>query len=96
MGLGNKAQHIYDFSGEITTSNTDSEPNLHRYLQRSIEIDVISNKNNIAFVYIKLPNTLLIGYIALIDSGNWRQTRICVNNGSSYICAEKRHSLFSI
>lgn len=73
-------QHFYNFTGEIK-NDTDSTKNLHRYLQRSVEIDVMSNNKNTAFVYIKLPGFLLIGYINLINSGKWRKTRICVNDG---------------
>ncbi|HBD7399452.1 hypothetical protein [Legionella longbeachae] len=73
-------QHFYNFIGQLEPGHSNIPVNIHRYLQRSVEIDVMSN-SNIAFVYTKLPGLLLIGYINLSDSKPWRNTRICVHNG---------------
>lgn len=67
---GKFEQHFYNFIGQINSENIDIPVNIHRYLQRSVEMDVMSN-GNIAFVYTKLPGLLLIGYIKLNDSKPW-------------------------
>ncbi|HBD7441758.1 TPA: hypothetical protein ACT9IY_002886 [Legionella pneumophila] len=73
-------QHLYNFFGEIESPNMVMSSNINRYLQRAVEIDVISN-GEVAFVYNKLPGLLSIGYINLSSSREWRKTRICVNQG---------------
>ncbi|VEG89920.1 Uncharacterised protein [Legionella spiritensis] len=73
-------QHLYNFFGEIESPNMVMSSNINRYLQRAVEIDVISN-GEVAFVYNKLPGLLNIGYINIGNSREWRKTRVCVIQG---------------
>jgi hypothetical protein len=77
---GSYEQHVYNISFEILTNHPTISPNIHRYLQRSIDIDVITN-DSFFIVYTKLPSILLIGYIGLNETGKWRETRVHVKEG---------------
>lgn len=73
-------QHHYNFSGSILGLNDQIHTNIHRYLQRSIEIDVLTY-DEISLVYTKLPCILIIGYISLNCSGRFRCSRVCTKSG---------------
>lgn len=72
--------HAYYLGGEIICASIPTSKNFHRYWERSIDTDVISN-GNIKFVYTKLPHLLIIGYICLVDKNKWRDTKLHVKNG---------------
>lgn len=82
--------HFHSYIGDFASSGKQAPINMHRYLNRSISYDVMSN-SKIAFVYIKLPGLIIIGYISLLNSQKWRKTRICVRQGKidpmSYLCS---------
>lgn len=72
--------HFYNFNIQIFNTNHKLPRNIHRYLQRTVHIDVIATSIT-ALVYVKLPNFILTGYIKLPNRSEWRETRVCVNNG---------------
>lgn len=75
-------QHFYNFSGEFQgLEASSSSVNIHRYLQRSIDIGV-STHGSVAYVYTLIPNFLLIGYIRCLDKRKWRDSRVAVKGGT--------------
>ena len=80
---GEFEQHFFHhFNGQIENINNSIliSSNIHRYLDRTIEIDICYGKETI-FTYSKLKSFLLIGYINLQKRSLWRNTRVAVNNG---------------
>nr|HAT8713570.1 hypothetical protein [Legionella jordanis] len=72
--------HFYNFIG-VVSSTGDLPNNTHRYLHRSIDFNLYSS-SDVAFIYIKLPGLIIIGYITLPnDIEEFRDTRIKVANG---------------
>ncbi|HAT3877884.1 TPA: hypothetical protein I8669_002716 [Legionella pneumophila] len=72
--------HLYNFIGHVSSSG-DLPDNIHRYLHRSISFNLYAS-NSIAFIYIKLPGFIIIGYITLPnDIKEFRATRIKVVHG---------------
>jgi len=55
-------------------------PNINRYILRSVEIDVACSDRE-AFVYIKLPYILLIGFISIMHPKEWEGTKVHVRQG---------------
>ncbi len=82
---GEFEQHFFNFNGELSGRGITS-PNIHRYLQRCVDINVIHNAR-VGLVYSKLPNFLLIGYVKCDSLSQWRVTRVCVNKGALKPCA---------
>ena len=78
---GEYEQHFFSFVGQLENVTLPVSKNIHRYLQRSIHMDVICLGENIVLVYTKLPNLLIMGYVSLVDKNKWRDTKINANNG---------------
>lgn len=67
--------HFYNFIDEVSLSG-DTPNNIHRYLHRSVGFNLYRS-DNVAFLYIKLPGLIFIGYITLPnDIKEFRKTRI--------------------
>ena len=75
---GKYGQYILNFAGEW--SCTDSPPNIHRYLQRYDQLDVIAG-NDTVLVISKLPGFLIAGCINLKTPSQWQPLRICLKRG---------------
>lgn len=72
--------HLYNFIGHVSSSG-DLPDNIHRYLHRSISFNLYAS-DSIAFVYIKLPGFIIIGYITSPNNINkFRASRIKVAHG---------------
>jgi hypothetical protein len=74
-------QHFYNFTGTLQKSNSPISSNFHRYLQRSVDIDVINWGPQAIIVYTKFPGLLLIGVIFIEHRTQFRDMKIHVNNG---------------
>ena len=75
-------QHFYNFTGTIEKTTLPISPNIHRYLQRSIAIDVIHWGPHAIIVYAKFPGLLLVGFVNIENRGDFRDTKVHVKNGS--------------
>lgn len=73
-------QHILLLGPIESYSDKNMPPNINRYLLRSIDMDVGFSKNQ-AFVYVKLPLIIFIGFIKIDDSLKWEGTKIQVKQG---------------
>ncbi|HFD7913980.1 TPA: hypothetical protein ACF58N_001537 [Legionella pneumophila] len=83
-------QHFYNFIGEIESKMFALSSNIHRYLQRSIAIDVINWGSKAIIVYSKFPGLLLVGFIHIENRNTFRDTIVHVKRGTL------QHQNFSI
>jgi hypothetical protein len=74
-------QHLYNFTGEIEGSHLTLSNNLHRYLQRTIAVNVLHLGTKIILVYSKFPGILLIGYVKLGSHSSFSSTKIHLKKG---------------
>jgi hypothetical protein len=56
-------------------------PNINRYLLRSVDIDAVCSQSE-AFVYVKLPHVLLVGFIHIKHPREWQGTKVHVKHGT--------------
>ena len=76
---GKYEQHILPL--DFIESYTGNMPtNINRYIARSIDTDIACNSKQ-AFVYVKLPYILNIGFIELSNKNHWRNTKIKTKKG---------------
>jgi hypothetical protein len=54
-------------------------PNINRYLLRSVDIDAVCSQSE-AFVYVKLPHVLLVGFIHIKHPREWQGTKVHVKH----------------
>lgn len=65
---------IANFTGKKFASN------IHRYLLNAIDVEIPSN-NEQAFVYVKLPYILHVGFINVKHPEHWKGTKLHIHNG---------------
>lgn len=75
-------QHFYNLSGTIENSTLPASSNIHRYLQRTVAIDVINWGPKVVIVYAKFPGLILTGFINVENRNDFRDTKIHVKNGA--------------
>ncbi len=73
--------HFYNFTGEIKIANAKASENIHRYLQRTVDFDVINWGESSIIVYAKFPSLLLIGYVNTKNLKKEKATKIHVRKG---------------
>jgi hypothetical protein len=78
---GMHEQHFYNLSGTIENSTLPTSSNIHRYLQRSIAIDVVNWGPKVVIVYTKFPGLILTGFINVENRNDFRDTKVHVKNG---------------
>jgi hypothetical protein len=77
---GKYEQHILPLDVLVDHTVLDMPPNINRYILRSVEIDVACSDRE-AFVYVKLPYILLIGFISIRHPKEWEGTKVHVRQG---------------
>jgi hypothetical protein len=77
---GKYEQHLWPFDMIVDHTVQDMPPNINRYLLRSVEIDAVCSDRQ-AFVYVKLPSILLIGFIHITQPKEWEGTKVHVRQG---------------
>jgi hypothetical protein len=74
-------QHFYDLTGTIENSSLPTSSNLHRYLHRTIAINVVNWGPKAVIVYAKFPGLILTGFINVDSRKEFSETKIHVTNG---------------
>ena len=59
----------------------DVPPNLHRYLMRAVDVEVITGGEHSHFVYAKLGPILVLGFIRPAPEGAWEGSKIAPKGG---------------
>jgi hypothetical protein len=77
---GKYEQHLLPLDVLVEHTVTDMPPNINRYLLRSVEIDAACSDRQ-AFVYVKLPYILLLGFIHITHPREWEGTKVHVRQG---------------
>src|SRR5579862_5550007 len=74
-------EHFYNLNGVIENSSLPTSSNIHRYLQRSVAIDVVNWGPKVVIVYAKFPGLILTGFIKVENRNDFRNTKIHVKKG---------------
>ena len=73
-------QHLYPFDFLEHHSTPNVSPYINRYLMRTIEFDLVMSTVSV-FVYTKLSRMVLIGFIQMPDTEEWKGGNLRLNNG---------------
>jgi len=74
-------QHMLPWPGLIGSHHDPEMPdNINRYILRSVDIDAACSQDE-AFVYVKMGNVFLIGFITMMHPNQWRDTKVHVQSG---------------
>ena len=77
---GKYEQHMLPLDVLVEHTMSDMSPNINRYILRSVQIDAACSDQE-AFVYIKLPYVLLVGFINIHHPREWEGTKVHVRQG---------------
>jgi hypothetical protein len=78
---GKYEQHMLPLDLIAGHTSDGMPPNINRYLLRSVDIDAVCSKSE-AFVYVKLPHVLLVGFIHMKHPREWQGTKVHVKHGT--------------
>lgn len=76
---GKFQQHVIPLD-TIDSATRPLPLNINRYLLRSVDLDVVTSGEQ-AYVYIKLPYILIIGFIHISSPNQWNGTKVHVKTG---------------
>ncbi len=76
---GKFQQHVIPLD-KIDSATKSLPLNINRYLLRSVDLDVVTSGKQ-AYVYIKLPYLLIIGFIKIDRPNDWKGTKVHVKSG---------------
>lgn len=76
---GRFQQHVIPLD-QIDSATKLLPLNINRYLLRSVDLDAVTSGEQ-AYVYIKLPYVLVIGFIHIKRPDDWRGAKVHVKNG---------------
>ena len=74
-------QHMLPLDIIAGYTGGEMPPNINRYLLRSVDIDAVCSGSE-AFVYVKLPHVLLVGFVHIKRPREWQGTKIHVRHGT--------------
>ena len=78
--LNQYEQHVIPVEGAVESASGGLPPNINRYFQRIMAMDIIGNNKNI-FIYTKLPSFFVFGAIKSNELNRMRSSRIALNSG---------------
>jgi hypothetical protein len=74
-------QHLLPFDVIEGYKNLDIPTNIHRYILRSVDIDVAWTDDTNAFIYSKLGRFIIIGFLNVSRRKDWGETKVHVQHG---------------
>ena len=75
-------QHFLPLGSIQTITHSNCPHNINRYILRSIDMDVASNKRDSVFVYAKLGPLVVLGFAEMPNSHQWLGTKLDVDHGA--------------
>lgn len=79
---GGFEQHMLPMDELESATIPDLPANIHRYLLRAVDMDVVTGKRT-ALVYTKIPRIALVGFVEMPDAtSSWKGTRLAAKHGT--------------
>ena len=73
--------HVLPLSGLKSAKGFDLPPNMNRYFSREVEADVGTTRAS-AFVQVKICRLMVLGFVQMPNSREWKATRVKMRRGS--------------
>lgn len=78
---GKYEQHMLPLDIIADYTSGEMPPNINRYFLRSIDLDTVCSPSE-AFVYVKLPHVMSVGFIHIKHPREWQGTKVHVQSGT--------------
>ncbi|WP_095159171.1 hypothetical protein [Pseudomonas sp. Irchel 3E13] len=78
--LGEYEQHLYPVEGIASSDMTNLPKNINRYLLRTMQMDIVSNTENM-IIFTKLPGFILMGLTGHPEAKEMRSSRVALGDG---------------